>query len=229
MPRTGFEPASHGFHFSNNDIRWSFGPVSRTQLCGGMSFASLDYYYYRTPIPPDRSPPAEGTPLHRFIYTRQMHAHEFALPRLSRDIPEAGENAFSRGVSSSGQFGRLVRQIDEGRPVPILMVSRRSALSVGSHWTLAIGYEMADHASFGSDACQKIYIYDNAYPDEVCELVPQFMQGVFQQVRSGVAYRTIFADDEYTAMHPATVLNEPSVADLIPALLGGTSPGNQNF
>ena len=224
MPNTDFDPRIHGFHFSNNDIRWSFGPISSTMLCGGMTYASLDYYYHRIAIPPQNTPPAEGTPLHGYIYMRQEDAHRYALPRLSQTLPERGNRAFGDGVRASGQFGRIMRAVTARRPVPILMVSNRSALSTGSHWTLAIGYEKANHGTYGANACSKIYLYDNARPDEVCELVPDFAQGNFRHVQSGSRYRTIFANDAYGAVHPNSAVRPPSAAGLMPSLMGGMSP-----
>lgn len=225
MPSTGFRPSTHGFHFSNNDIRWSYLTQSGRKLCGGMTYASLDYYYHRVAVPPVTSPPQQGTPLHSFIYMRQEDAHRYALPLLSRTMPERGNRAFSDAVRSGGQFGRVMRSIDAQRPIPLLMVSSRSALSTGSHWTLAIGYEKSNHASFGPDTCSKIYLYDNAVPNQICELVPEFMRGMFRHTPSNVLYRTIFANDRYTAVHPNSAARTPSASDLVPAILGGVAPG----
>lgn len=225
MPSTGFQPSTHGFHFSNNDIRWSFGPYSSTMLCGGMTYASLDYYYHRITIPPDRAPPHEGTPLNRYIYMRQEDAHRYALPLLSRTIPERGNRVFADGVTARGQFGRIMRSIDARRPIPLLMVSSHGALSTGSHWTLAIGYEASNHASFGANTCAKLYLYDNAVPNRVSELVPEFMAGQFRHAGSRATYSTIFANDRYSAVHPNAAIRPPSAGALVPSLLGGTSPG----
>jgi len=225
MPRTAFHPRSNGFHFSNNNIPWSFGPIHRTMLCGGMTYASLDYYYHRIEIPPGRSAPEEGSRLHSYIYMRQEDAHRYALPRLSRTIPQRGDQAFSDGVSATGQFGRLMRSIDAQRPIPILMVSARGALSTSSHWTLAIGYEKSNHGSYGPDTCSRIYLYDNARPDTVCDLVPIFMQGKFRHQQGGAMFRTIFADDQYTSVHPNSAVRPPSVGALMPSLLGTLGPG----
>ena len=224
MTSTAFEPSTHGFHFSNNDIRWSYLTSSGRMLCGGMTYASLDYYYHRISIPPQTSPPAQGEPLHSYIYMRQEDAHRYALPRLSQTIPARGDRAFSDGVRASGQFGRLIRLIDAQRPVPILMVSNRSALSTGSHWTLAIGYEKSNHGTYGANTCSKIYLYDNAEPNVVCELEPDFSNRNFRHVQSGVRYRTIFANDQYSAVHPHSAARPPSAAGLMPSIMGGMGP-----
>jgi hypothetical protein len=52
MYQTGFGTEDNGFRFSNNDIKWSWGPVQHaTALCGGMSYAALDYFYAAMEIP----------------------------------------------------------------------------------------------------------------------------------------------------------------------------------
>ena len=57
MPKTTFDPKLHGFHFSNNDIKWTIGlkeaPLAEGKaLCGGMAYAALDYFIARSTIPP---------------------------------------------------------------------------------------------------------------------------------------------------------------------------------
>ena len=85
MPKTTFDPKLHGFHFSNNDIKWTIGlkeaPLAEGKaLCGGMAYAALDYFMARSTIPPVVNAPVEGTPLHKYIYDRQTAAHLNTIP-----------------------------------------------------------------------------------------------------------------------------------------------------
>ena len=72
---SGLDPAARGFRFVN-DFRNSFvGPpfsVYTSGLCGGMSYAVLDYYYAGRPIPTQDYRPANNTPLQQYLYGRQV-------------------------------------------------------------------------------------------------------------------------------------------------------------
>src|SRR5688572_12060669 len=62
VARSGFDAARNGFHFVNNfaDGYWQFGWLrfSTAGLCGGMSFAALDYYFNGMAIPAATSTPS---------------------------------------------------------------------------------------------------------------------------------------------------------------------------
>lgn len=47
--RLGFNPAIHGFHFSNRFV--STGPINTAGLCGGMCLAAFNYYRYNVAVP----------------------------------------------------------------------------------------------------------------------------------------------------------------------------------
>jgi len=72
---TGFRPSVHGFAFRNrwNDPVLGLFPVRG--LCGGMTFAVLDYFEADMPMPRALGPddlPTEGSVLSRFIWRRQL-------------------------------------------------------------------------------------------------------------------------------------------------------------
>src|SRR5262245_51943998 len=73
---TTFDPARDGFRFPNsfqNVVQLPAGVNIRTGgLCGGMAYSALDYYLSHRPLPLQDYLPAEGTPLQRYIYDRQM-------------------------------------------------------------------------------------------------------------------------------------------------------------
>src|SRR5215213_3259607 len=50
VPRTGFDPRAHGFHFANDFVDKvvtvpGFGEVATDGRAGGMAFAALDYWF----------------------------------------------------------------------------------------------------------------------------------------------------------------------------------------
>jgi len=67
-----FVPSLHGFQFRNG-FEGSFLGTGESAygLCGGMSFAAADYYLAGMEPPRDSKPPAQGTPLFNYIYSRQ--------------------------------------------------------------------------------------------------------------------------------------------------------------
>src|SRR4051812_16515018 len=77
-----FRPSVHGFRFTNSfppapTVRIDLGPLGTVGLgdasqgvCGGMAFAVRDFFEAGTPVPGFDTPPANGTPLFRFITQR---------------------------------------------------------------------------------------------------------------------------------------------------------------
>lgn len=81
-----FRPSRHGLHFAN---RFPPGPTVRigpfdprrigigdasAGLCGGMSFTVRDLFDARIEPPPDREPPANGSPQFRSLVRRQVQS-----------------------------------------------------------------------------------------------------------------------------------------------------------
>ncbi|MBM4075704.1 MAG: hypothetical protein FJ267_08695 [Planctomycetes bacterium] len=108
MPSTSFDPATEGFQFSNAYIQWTFGPLSSTQLCGGMCYAALDYYNTDFAIPRQKDVPVEKSTLHTYIYNRQWDAHQVTVPRF---VDADHRPTHDRG--SSIKRGREVDEIHE--------------------------------------------------------------------------------------------------------------------
>jgi hypothetical protein len=82
----GFLPSTSGFHFAN---AWPSGPTVRfgpfdprvvgigdasTGLCGGMVYTISDLFIAGVPVPPDREPPANGSPRFKSIVRRQVES-----------------------------------------------------------------------------------------------------------------------------------------------------------
>ena len=115
MPKTTFDPKLHGFHFSNNDIKWTIGlqeaPLAEGKaLCGGMAYAALDYFIARSTIPPVVNAPVEGTPLHKYIYDRQTAAHVNTIPKfVGSFMPFFGPLVSHGALNPENEYNRLVQ------------------------------------------------------------------------------------------------------------------------
>jgi hypothetical protein len=108
VPRTGFDPSKHGFHFANGfegkvAIVPGFGELPTRGRGGGMAFAALDYWYTGLPVPthrpqdfPGGSVPEDGTRLADYIYKRlsdsfaTSSARQFVTWTLAADPSQVG-------------------------------------------------------------------------------------------------------------------------------------------
>lgn len=227
MQTTRFRPATHGFHFSNNDIHWSFGFMQGRNLCGGMSFASLDYFFHRMSIPSTRSVPEEGTPLHNYILRRQMDAHRYAIPRLITGSRRWRNEPFESCLRADQHFGVVKQLIDGGSPVPILLSAAGASLSTNSHWVVATGYEMIPTSVYGCAICTKLYVYDNNQPDVDSELLPDMVGRCFRLSQSRRRYGYYAPFEGYTAVRPTReAMNAiPSTTTLATNPFGLPRPG----
>src|SRR5512132_647091 len=105
VPRTGFDPRAHGFHFANDFVDKvvtvpGYGEVATDGRSGGMAFAALDYWFAGLPVPshrpndfPDRAVPSDGTRLADFSHKRLFDdyatwsARQFLTWTLAEDHP----------------------------------------------------------------------------------------------------------------------------------------------
>ena len=152
--RARFEPSRHGFAFANSwpaapaiSVRTPAGRIgignAALGLCGGMTFAALDYWHAGR-LPPALQP-APGTPLYRFIVRRLIESWR---------IP-AGVAGYYRGMLSSdaGLARRTISRqwppvralLDDGQPAPLALVTVASAspLLLGrNHQVVAYDYAL---------------------------------------------------------------------------------------
>lgn len=221
MPSTNFTTVDHGFQFSNRDIAWSFGVAAGHNLCGGMSFSSLDYFYRGIPIPTDSRVPAEGSPLHDYIYGRQMHAHRYAIPCLLQGTSQHGRNEFATGFDGRA-FAALRQRVDHHQPLPILLGDPHNPLSTNSHWVAAIGYEEA------AGKCARIALYDNNYPNGLCDLVPDESAQLYRHRRgltyTGTVYAFYVPCAEWQLHDPRVRITDASIAPAVVNPFGLTNP-----
>ncbi len=206
---TGFQPARHGFKFANTFVNKVVGDIETKGLCGGMVYATLDYYYARQPIPATRTLPRDRTPLQSYIYDRQMIS-------LANNADKWGEligtnlggrrdqEFFNWGLQTgSGRLGELMAIIDSGRPAPIgLQTTGRGPFS---HQVLAIGYKLGryqgDLGEYQTDV--EIYTYDPNYPNTVTTYkVDPRRKCYYIKGKPHRYWRTYFVDKKYWRKQP---------------------------
>jgi hypothetical protein len=129
--------------------------------CGGMAYASLDYYRKDWIVPrgnKQSDQPGPNSPLRQFIWSRLLDslssggAAEFICTcwlksKLGQSIDD-----------SRGAFDQLKKHIDAGQPWPIILF-RDMTNPLKSHQVLAIGYDDP------GDGTATITTYDNNSPD----------------------------------------------------------------
>jgi hypothetical protein len=176
MPTTEFTANRHGSHFANTFVNPvvnipGLGDINTYGLCGGMTFASLDYFYAGGPGPTHNASdfgagttnPPPGSRLYQYIYGRQLNSFD---PRVNPSVVKfltqswpIGRSAYE--VTVEDEWPLIMNEIDAGRPAPIGLISSGSV--VESHQVVAIGYS--------TNPSRRIQIYDCNYPDTAVELV----------------------------------------------------------
>ncbi|WP_374012682.1 hypothetical protein [Pseudoxanthomonas koreensis] len=240
---TGFDPARHGFAFVNsfdNDVVRELD-IRTKGLCGGMTYAALDYYNARAPIPRQTHRPAVNTKLHDFIYDRQVNsiadnADKWAELGFNPFGARNGE-FFNWGLQgfNGGRLQELRAKIDRGQPVP-LGLWHYDGHSGGDHQVLAIGYDTGrytgDLGRYREDL--KIFIYDPNYPNETKVLVPDLRRGGYRYQDEDKLWLTYFVDGKYRASRPpapevvqGAVPVRPSASASARPAVRATKPGTQ--
>jgi hypothetical protein len=173
MPRTGFTPQQHGFHFDNDFVNKTaplpgFGQIETRGRCGGMAYAALDFYYADLPVPATKTLPGDRNPLARYIYRRLLDSFltPSAVQFVTWTLHADHGTWFLKGVTrwtKEDQIPRLRGFIDAGRPVVLGMVGASDLANVGSgnHQVVAYGYEVDEPTQ-----TTRVFIYDNNNHDE---------------------------------------------------------------
>ncbi|MCC7353841.1 MAG: hypothetical protein IT330_08805 [Anaerolineae bacterium] len=177
--RTSFSAQQHGFRFVN---RFALLP-SRTislpgigsidlssvvvGLCGGMSFAALDYFRAGKPAPSQDTIPEVGTALHTYLVQRQLRSFQnlqpgiLPLPAIVWFIEwTLAPNSTVEGLTARQEAPKLRRKLDQGEPA-VLGLIRSNALDRlhENHQVVAAGYDL--------DEMQEqltIHVYDPNHP-----------------------------------------------------------------
>jgi hypothetical protein len=135
-------------------------------LCGGMSFAALDYFYSPLQVPRESQPPL-GPPLRTYLWDRQVHSFESDLARLCawvillKHVPSSWpfRDVTARLLAwTEGEWETVKAQLDGGHPVPLMLV-RDTPDPFENHQVLAIDYDDGETPNQVT-----IYLYDPNYP-----------------------------------------------------------------
>lgn len=241
---TRFQPAIHGFSFVNSFKNIVISAIDWTTsgLCGGMSYAALDYFNAGRAIPPQDYMPAEGTPLQSYLYNRQTKS-------ILANLDKWGEHGFNPGGSrnreffnwglqvGSGRLGELRARLDRGQPVPLGLQSCGDDCGCpggcsGSHQVLAIGYEMGRYrGDLGEHITDfSIFVYDPNFPGETKTLKPNVAGAMYHYPdEPRKRWRAYFVDTKYAPMTPLATTAAPDEL-LVEFLTGGDDlrGGNDN-
>jgi hypothetical protein len=216
VPRTGFDPRAHGFHFANDFVDKvvtvpGYGEVATDGRSGGMAYAALDYWFAGLPVPshrpddfPDKTVPEDGTRLADYLYKRLFDsfatwsARQFVTWALAADHPTwsyEGVTAWTRD-----ELQRLRRSIDAGRPQVLGLVGARGLEEIArNRQVVAYGYD-----EDGSGA-MRVYAYDSNHPEQevVLQAAPDGPQ-LLESSAPGGPWRGLFVQD-YAGERPPYV------------------------
>ena len=158
-------------------------------LCGGMSFAALDFFRTGIEAPWEAyagQRPASGTRLRGYLWKRQLRSFFGDLDRFLiwmiwlKFMPwgwpfHGGPGWLTR--ESQKEWGKLKASIDAGNPIPLGLV-RDSTSVFDNHQVLAIGYdeEDEDHGT--------IYLYDPNCPGQRSTIRVGFVSTVLEAEES---------------------------------------------
>lgn len=193
--REPFRPSRHGFRFVNRfegsplpgplrDSPLAAGrPVPNTfGLCGGMSLLAADYYHAGLTPPSDAAPPAQGTPLHEQIFTRQVESLGDAgvmvlafrewmrLPDDDAHTPHAPPGEPTAASRTRDELPAILDRLDRGELVPLGLVlvrapgnDRAPRSRPGAFWH---NHQVLAYAAEHRADATVIRIYDPNYPDD---------------------------------------------------------------
>ena len=235
---TEFRPEKNGFNFGNpfkNDFIPAFD-VRTSGLCGGMSYAALDYWFSGVPVPVQPFPPANGTTLYNYLYDRQVtsllsNADKWAELYFN---PGGARNTefFHWGISAKKgeRIDELRSYIDSGSPCVLGMYGVEWT---GDHQVLAIGYDMGRYQGDLGPHIEdfKIFICDPNHPGQTMTLVPDVENQVFHYLEGGGnKWRTYFVDRKYVSKRPPLIQNGHFPADgLVHELVLGFATGGDDL
>jgi uncharacterized protein YjbI with pentapeptide repeats len=241
---TTFNPEKHGFKFSNTFSNKGFVAgvhIDFSGLCGGMSYAMLDYYYKGVTIPSQTQKPNEGTQLTKYIRSRQWYTYDAQADKWV----ELGFNPFGERTSefwnwgvqgfNGGRLEELKSRIDQGKPVPLgLFAAGDGGLTSKHHQVIAIGYDMGryrgDLKEYKDDL--KIYICDPNYPGETKVLRPNSAKHRYYYEDSpSQEWLTYFVDMKYRAVAPLdpAVVNRCTNTNFVNKNMSGQTLNEKNY
>ncbi|MBF6339712.1 hypothetical protein IU450_28035 [Nocardia abscessus] len=202
---TAFTADNNGFRFANGFVTPItvpgniIKPPTLSGLCGGMSYAALDYFNAGKPIPTENFTatgglPPTSTPLYRQILERHVASlglnvvppfTPLAVPLPGLPIPISvlpipadthnvlqflKPNTFWTSAQLTQQIAATIAALRTGRPIPFGLVAATSILD--SHVVVATGY---DDAPPDAAVATDFFLYDCRHPMKTCTLrvIPQ--------------------------------------------------------
>ena len=236
MPSTIFRAVSHGFHFVNNFVNHFIPgmPSIKTEgLCGGMSYAALDYFFNSLPIPPHATAdfpftggiPAEGSRLNKYLFSRQLDS--FATATAPKFLAwTLASDASVQSDTRTKEIPKLRAAIADNKPVVLGLVNPGALSAVASsHQVIAYGF--TEHPITHAITVQ---IYDNNFPDREMTLsVPPLSAPVTESTSPATVWKGFFVQD-YTAKMPGFMASTEEVwsddwstgwTSFMPFMLGG--------
>jgi hypothetical protein len=222
--RTPFNPADHGFKFVNNfrNILVSELDITTGGLCGGMSYAALDYFFAGIPIPQQDYMPAEGLPLQSYLYDRQVTSLTGSADKWAEYSVNPGgarnREFFNWGLQAgSGRLGELISYIDRGQPVPLGLLTVEELAPQANHQVVGIGYELGRYIGDLGEHIEdlSIFICDPNDPGKVMTLKPDVAAAMYIEkdetgAPSGECWRAYFVDTKYTRRTPPAISVPPN-------------------
>jgi uncharacterized protein YjbI with pentapeptide repeats len=222
---TNFNSVTHGFKFANTFDNNGFVAginINFSGLCGGMSYAALDYYSRNTQIPQANEKPNEGTQITEYIRSRQWKTYENQADKWAE---LAATNWFGARTSefwnwgvqgfNGGRLQELRSQLDNGNPAILGLFAAGDGGFGGHHQVIAIGYDMGryngDLGNYKDDL--KIFVCDPNHPNEIMVLKPStskqryYYEYTPEQIAKGLHQRpkewlTYFVDMNYRTTTP---------------------------
>lgn len=159
VPPATFQPSLHSFHFDNNFPGYPL-PVAvpglpllpavpaTYGLCGGMSAAAYDFYLANRSIPADATPPVQGSPLHTYLYQRQVNtfgAYGETIGKFAEWMALPDATLFGTQRRTYDEFEQIRVQLDGGALVLLALVytnanNKLEEILWENHQVLAYGY-----------------------------------------------------------------------------------------
>lgn len=215
-----FDPATHGFAFPNafvNEVLTlpNGARITTAGRCGGMAYASLDYFLAGQPVPTWRSDlwtPSRVPPDSHWLaqlFTQRLRDSFFtgsAAKFVTWSMHSDDETWVFKGVTrwtKEEELPRLVSSIDAGRPVVLGLVVARNLGSIGdNHQVVAYGYDQ-DRATGRTT----VHVYDSNSPRKAVTLTSEADQHDWT-ASNGHSWRGFFLQD-YTPRRPRVLTRRP--------------------
>ena len=202
--KTKFKPQDNGFKFLNSfDFSSRVdGSIIRSTLkrsffkfglCGGMVFATLDFFYAGESVPNTTDVPDEGTPMFKYLLRRQIDSLTLNVLRKVFSWMFRTDRGVDR-LSAGREFMKLCNRLNRGDPVPLVLIRvGRFEDPTYNHQVLAIGYDFAPRYRELS-----IDLYDPNRPRQEPKLTMNFRrpaQGINIRQSTGEPLRGFFVGD----------------------------------